>query len=244
MLQYCLISIIVILTILVLVNIYKSKKVELTEEFTTTQSLVLSKIQDMYKEEVIDDSKKKQITTYLDTLLKSIEGDYEKTVDGSKSKGVFNELYKINNTISKSLFSDQHFKDKEEQLEKAMEFYYFDRLSTVYYSLQNKNTDDIINYDLIHKEDNENIIYANYGLLTYDLESNTLKVIYSYNEGDKSVYFKINKLGIDEFTISPMLNKEKVLHMDTNIDSYVTIGEKDDTLSWKFKKINSTDNSC
>ena len=239
--QYFLIVFLALVILVTMLNIYKSKTLELMESFAQESAL----LKQLKENESMPDST--ELTSYLDTLILNVEGTPE-TLTGEnwgvlegKSPGVFNELYRIRSQRENDLYSDQHFKDKKNELEKVMESYYKNIIGKDYFSLENKETQDILNFEAI---DNEFIIYANYGLLKYNPTKLNVDIVYSYNEGEEGCYFNIHKNEDDIYSISPILDSTKVLHMKKDTESYLIVGEKNDKNTWKFKKTYSTDNPC
>jgi len=239
--QYFLIVFLALVILVTMLNIYKSKTLELMESFAQEESALLKQL----KENEMPDST--ELTSYLDALILNVEGTPE-TLTGEnwgvlegKSPGVFNELYRIRSQRGNDLYSDQHFKDKKNELEKVMESYYKNIIGKDYFSLENKETQDILNFEAV---DNEFIIYANYGLLKYYPKKLNVDIVYSYNEGEEGCYFNIHKNEDDIYSISPILDSTKVLHMKKDTESYLIVGEKNDKNTWKFKKTYSTDNPC
>jgi hypothetical protein len=212
------------------------------ESFAQEESALLNQLKE---NELTPDST--ELTSYLDALILNVEGTPE-TLTGEKwgvlagkSPGVFNELYSFRTKRENDLYSDQHFKDKKNELEKVMESYYKNIIGKDYFSLENKETQDILNFEAI---DNEFIIYANYGLLKYNPVKLNVEIVYSYNEGENGCYFNINKNDNDIYSISPILDSTKVLHIKKDTESYLMVGEKNDKNTWKFDKKYSTDNPC
>jgi hypothetical protein len=239
--QYFLIVFLALVILVTMLNIYKSKTLELMESFAQESAL----LKQLKENESMPDST--ELTSYLDTLILNVEGTPE-TLTGEnwgvlegKSPGVFNELYRIRSQRENDLYSDQHFKDKKNELEKVMESYYKNIIGKDYFSLENKETQDILNFEAV---DNEFIIYANYGLLKYNPTKLNVDIVYSYNEGEEGCYFNIHKNEDDIYSISPILDSTKVLHMKKDTESYLIVGEKNDKNTWKFKKTYSTDNPC
>jgi hypothetical protein len=265
--QYFLIVFLALLVLGTILNIYKYKTLELMDEViesfeestssstsgskptpTTTYFDKVKMISNMIRS---TESPSTELTNYLDKLLVSVEGnpeckdpgtctfDNDNTYISGQPSGVFNKLYSITNT---KLYPNNHFKKKEKKLDKLMKRYYKELNGNDYFSLENKETKDILNFEEI---DNEFIIYANYGLLKYNPKKGKVEVVYSYKEGEKAVFFNINLDDNDIYSISPISDNTKVLHMKKDRDTYLIIGEPDtDTETWKFKHKYSTDNPC
>ena len=255
--QYFLIVFLVLLVLGTILNIYKYKTSELMDEViesfqgSTTSTTYFDKVKSIRNMIRSTKSASTDLTNYLDKLIVSVEGnpeckdpgtctwDNDNTYLSGQPPGVFNKLYSITNT---KLYPDNYFEERKEELDKLMNSYYKDLNGNVYFSLENKETKDILNFEEI---DNEFIIYANYGLLKYNPENKKVEVVYSYKEGEKAVFFNINLDDNDIYSISPISDNTKVLHMKKDIDTYLIIGEPDtDTETWKFKKKYSTDNPC
>ena len=251
--QYFLIVFLALIVLGTILNIYKYKTLELMEGYddyaiTSTSANASTSTKEKFDilKQLKESTASEELKTYLESLIKGVEGNPETLGENwgvleGKSPGVFNELYRIRSQRGNDLYSDQHFKDKKNELEKVMESYYKNIIGKDYFSLENKETQDILNFEAV---DNEFIIYANYGLLKYYPKKLNVDIVYSYNEGEEGCYFNIHKNEDDIYSISPILDSTKVLHMKKDTESYLIVGEKNDKNTWKFKKTYSTDNPC